>query len=146
MPSRSGTKAVGLVAALVVDDERRLLDVVTDGEFSKPSFITYVVDRLGGFEPNPAVVQMKPWDNTKEARAFPDFYAGPPHVSSDAMRRSICTGPITSFSLPATSFPLLRLTRLSQPSLPRAPSSGTRKSRSRRVAKRMSERMRDTRK
>ena len=71
------------------------IDVVTDGEFSKPSFITYVVDRLGGFEPNPAVVQMKPWDNTKEARAFPDFYAGPPHVSSDAMRRSICTGPIT---------------------------------------------------
>ena len=49
------------------------LDVVTDGEMSKPSFITYVTERLSGFEPSrePGAV---PWAGSREATAFPEFY------------------------------------------------------------------------
>lgn len=48
------------------------IDIVTDGEFSKPGFFTYVQERLDGFEARPtkkmALFQ-------KELAAFPDYYA-----------------------------------------------------------------------
>lgn len=50
------------------------LDVVTDGEMSKPSFITYVTERLSGFAPSPEAGTV-PWADSREARAFPEFYA-----------------------------------------------------------------------
>src|SRR5580658_9056205 len=31
------------------------IDIVTDGEFSKPGFFTYVRERLEGFEPRPGL-------------------------------------------------------------------------------------------
>src|SRR5918995_1345467 len=63
----------GAVADVV---ERQLaigLDVVDDGEMSKPSFVTYVQERLAGFdvEGEPAGF---PWAESREVLAFPDFY------------------------------------------------------------------------
>jgi 5-methyltetrahydropteroyltriglutamate--homocysteine methyltransferase len=48
------------------------IDIVTDGEFSKPGFFTYIQERLEGFEVRPtqrmALFQ-------KEVAAFPEYYA-----------------------------------------------------------------------
>jgi 5-methyltetrahydropteroyltriglutamate--homocysteine methyltransferase len=48
------------------------IDIVTDGEFSKPGFFTYVQERLEGFEPRPDQ-KMKAFQ--KEVAAFPEYYA-----------------------------------------------------------------------
>ena len=48
------------------------IDFVTDGEFSKPGFFTYIQERLEGFEarPNQKLVLFQ-----KEVAAFPEYYA-----------------------------------------------------------------------
>jgi 5-methyltetrahydropteroyltriglutamate--homocysteine methyltransferase len=48
------------------------IDIVTDGEFSKPGFFTYVQERLEGFEarPNQKLILFQ-----KEVAAFPEYYA-----------------------------------------------------------------------
>lgn len=48
------------------------IDIVTDGEFSKPGFFTYVQERLEGFEarPNQKILLFQ-----KEVAAFPEYYA-----------------------------------------------------------------------
>src|SRR6266481_321613 len=48
------------------------IDIVTDGEFSKPGFFTYIRERLGGFESRPDV-QIKRFQ--QEVAAFPEYYA-----------------------------------------------------------------------
>ena len=47
------------------------IDIVTDGEFSKPGFFTYVRERLEGFETRP---QMKLKLFEQEVAAFPEYY------------------------------------------------------------------------
>ncbi|HEY2993145.1 MAG TPA: cobalamin-independent methionine synthase II family protein [Methylomirabilota bacterium] len=70
------------------------LDVVTDGEMSKPSFITYVTDRLTGFEPSREPGAL-PWAGSKEVAAFPEFYEPSLRQSPNAAApRFCCTGPI----------------------------------------------------
>jgi 5-methyltetrahydropteroyltriglutamate--homocysteine methyltransferase len=48
------------------------IDFVTDGEFSKPGFFTYIQERLEGFEarPNQKLVLFQ-----QEVQAFPEYYA-----------------------------------------------------------------------
>jgi 5-methyltetrahydropteroyltriglutamate--homocysteine methyltransferase len=46
------------------------IDVVTDGEFSKPGFFTYVQSRLEGFESRPGKRKLF----AKEVEAFPEYY------------------------------------------------------------------------
>jgi 5-methyltetrahydropteroyltriglutamate--homocysteine methyltransferase len=71
------------------------LDVVTDGEMSKPSFITYVTARLSGFERS-AEPGALPWAGSKEATAFPEFYAPMLRQSPNAAApRFVCTGPVS---------------------------------------------------
>jgi 5-methyltetrahydropteroyltriglutamate--homocysteine methyltransferase len=48
------------------------IDMVTDGEFSKPGFFTYIQERLEGFESRPGQ-KMKLFQ--QEVAAFPDYYA-----------------------------------------------------------------------
>jgi 5-methyltetrahydropteroyltriglutamate--homocysteine methyltransferase len=70
------------------------LDVVADGEMSKPSFITYVTDRLSGFERS-AEPGGLPWAGSKEVTAFPEFYEPALRQSPNAAApRFVCTGPI----------------------------------------------------
>jgi 5-methyltetrahydropteroyltriglutamate--homocysteine methyltransferase len=48
------------------------IDIVTDGEFSKPGFFTYIQERLEGFERRP---NLKHQRFQKEVQAFPEYYA-----------------------------------------------------------------------
>jgi 5-methyltetrahydropteroyltriglutamate--homocysteine methyltransferase len=72
------------------------LDVLNDGEMSKPSFVTYVNDRLSGFEPSAEPAGL-PWAGSREFLAFPDFYDATMRASSVSAARAsrlVCTGPI----------------------------------------------------
>ena len=73
------------------------IDIVTDGEMSKVSFLGYVKDRLGGFEPDMGDTRMAPsWQ--KEVDDFPEYYAEYFKKYSSTvtpLRRIICKGPIT---------------------------------------------------
>lgn len=73
------------------------IDIVSDGEQSKPGFFTYVQERLGGFEPRPdKKVEIFP----AEVRAFPEYYE---QYFKEAMLGGtitrfaplVCTGPVT---------------------------------------------------
>lgn len=71
------------------------LDVITDGEMSKPSFITYVTERLSGFTRSTEPGTL-PWGGSKEVTAFPEFYEPSLRQSPNASApRFACTGPIT---------------------------------------------------
>ena len=48
------------------------IDIVTDGEFSKPGFFTYIQERLEGFEARP---NQKLMPFQQEVAAFPEYYA-----------------------------------------------------------------------
>lgn len=67
------------------------LDVINDGEFSKPSFVSYIQERLSGFEPDANPAKVSAFSDSKESRAFPDFYKVAP---SPGAPRMICTAPI----------------------------------------------------
>ena len=47
------------------------IDIVTDGEQSKPGFFIYVRERLSGFEPRPG---LKLQFFAAEVQAFPEYY------------------------------------------------------------------------
>ena len=71
------------------------IDIVTDGEMSKVSFLGYVKDRLGGFEVDMGDARLAPsWQ--KEVDDFPDYYADyfkKYSATVSPLRRIICTGP-----------------------------------------------------
>ena len=50
------------------------IDIVDDGEMSKPSFITYINERLGGFELDTTDRNQSPWVGSREVKEFPDYY------------------------------------------------------------------------
>jgi 5-methyltetrahydropteroyltriglutamate--homocysteine methyltransferase len=68
-------KFEALLAQSVNDVVRKQVDcgieIVTDGEFSKPGFFTYIQERLEGFEARPGQ-KMKLF--VQEVAAFPDYY------------------------------------------------------------------------
>jgi len=72
------------------------IDFVTDGEFSKPGFFTYIQERLEGFEARPDQ-KVKLFE--QEVAAFPDYYA---QYFKEAMMGGaivrlapvVCVGPI----------------------------------------------------
>ncbi|MDE1974405.1 MAG: cobalamin-independent methionine synthase II family protein [Hyphomicrobiales bacterium] len=59
------------VAAVVREQVNCGIDIVTDGEFSKPGFFTYIRERLEGFESRPG---MKVQLFQQEVAAFPEYY------------------------------------------------------------------------
>jgi len=61
-------KAVADAVRMQVEDG---IDIVADGEMSKPGFFTYVKERLAGFEPR-AGAGKKPF--ASEVAAFPEYY------------------------------------------------------------------------
>jgi len=69
------------------------IDVIDDGEYSKPSFVTYVSERLGGYEVEKNSAPRVPWAGSREALAFPEFYAT--SLSGSRPDRMVCTGPVT---------------------------------------------------
>jgi 5-methyltetrahydropteroyltriglutamate--homocysteine methyltransferase len=87
-----GARLRQAVAEIVRRQVELGIDVIDDGEFGKPSFVSYVNERLAGFESNPEAAKA-PWAGSREALAFPEFYAEG-HVAS-RQRHMVCTGPIT---------------------------------------------------
>ncbi|MDT2024395.1 cobalamin-independent methionine synthase II family protein [Methylocella sp. CPCC 101449] len=90
----------GLIAKSVADSVRKQvdcgIDIVTDGEFSKPGFFTYIRERLEGFEARP---NQKLLIFQKEVAAFPAYYE---QYFKEAMMGGtivpivpvVCTGPV----------------------------------------------------
>jgi 5-methyltetrahydropteroyltriglutamate--homocysteine methyltransferase len=72
------------------------IEIVTDGEFSKPGFFTYIRERFDGFESRPA---QKLILFQKEVSSFPEYYA---QYFQEAMMGGtilpiipvVCTGPV----------------------------------------------------
>ncbi len=64
------------------------IDIVTDGEFSKPGFFTYVQERLSGYEVRP---KQKMRLFQKEVAAFPEYYA-------DYFKQAMMGGAIVSLA------------------------------------------------
>ena len=69
------------------------IDIVDDGEFGKPSFVSYVNERLGGFEFDREAPRQSPWAGSREAKSFPEFY-GDGHVAA-RQNHMVCTAPVT---------------------------------------------------
>jgi 5-methyltetrahydropteroyltriglutamate--homocysteine methyltransferase len=65
------------------------IDVVSDGEVSKPSYSTYVTDRLTGFEEQDAETRELPW-----AREFPEYFTRLAGQLKRAMTNPVCVGPV----------------------------------------------------
>ena len=73
------------------------LDIVSDGEMAKPSFITYAASRLSGLEKREGF-RPSPFANTRETRDFPEYYQSAVAEQVSARRRRalmVCAGPIT---------------------------------------------------
>src|SRR5947209_6851759 len=70
------------------------IDVIDDGEFGKPSFVTYVRDRLAGLTRQEGERQ-SPWIRSREAISFPEFYQAQAAGAVNARQALMaCTGPI----------------------------------------------------
>jgi 5-methyltetrahydropteroyltriglutamate--homocysteine methyltransferase len=74
------------------------VDIVTDGEQGKPGFVTYVSERLAGFEPRATSPREGPWVGSREEIAFPEYYewyarGRPRNVAPPTSL--VCIGPIT---------------------------------------------------
>ena len=93
------------VAAVVRRQAEVGLDVVSDGEMSKTSFLAYTDDRLTGFvtttaptDPSAAMtggIWARRVDSRREWRAFPEYYAEYlPREMPLATAPSVCEGPI----------------------------------------------------
>lgn len=91
------------VAEVVKDQATYGVDIVNDGEFSKPSWVMYVSERLSGLEyPDRPVPSRAPG---KDAAAFPDFYRHYGQVwplddweigpGGDYLATPVVTGPIS---------------------------------------------------
>ena len=90
-------RITGAVAEVVDEQVRAGIDVVTDGEMSKVSFLTYVKDRLAGFDTGAGERLMPPsWQ--VEIDRFPEYYAqylGKYTEQVSPMTTMVCTGPIS---------------------------------------------------
>jgi 5-methyltetrahydropteroyltriglutamate--homocysteine methyltransferase len=96
----------GAVADVVRQQVESGIDIVSDGEMSKTSFIAYTDERLTGFtsmrpdDPNvPASNTSGAWarrlDTRREWRAFRDYYEGYlPAAMPPSAPPTVCTGPI----------------------------------------------------
>ena len=86
------------VAEVVRKQAETGVDIICDGEQSKPGFFTYVSERLSGFEPGDVPQRAGPWDGSREVESFPEYYQW--YASGSSGRISapfgmVCTGPVT---------------------------------------------------
>jgi hypothetical protein len=73
------------------------LDVISDGEMPKPSFLSYINDRLGGVTIT-AEPFGDPWKGSRENKSFPEYYAWEASLNLNpavGAKRVICDGPLT---------------------------------------------------
>lgn len=83
------------VAEIVRRQTQIGLDIVDDGELGKPSFITYVHERLGGFELDRERKAGSSWAGSREFASFPEFYEQTTRgAPASAAAHMVCTAPI----------------------------------------------------
>jgi 5-methyltetrahydropteroyltriglutamate--homocysteine methyltransferase len=91
-----GRRVQEAVADVVARQAQAGLDVVTDGEQGKVSFLTYVKERLAGFDQVEGETLLPPsWQ--KEITDFPEYYQdylGKYSSTVAPMRVMVCTGPV----------------------------------------------------
>ena len=75
------------------------IDIVADGEMGRIGFIPYINDRLAGIEPSGSAESANYWGQSREYRAFPEFYAWtaslPGTAGQTGRTRWVCTGPVS---------------------------------------------------
>jgi 5-methyltetrahydropteroyltriglutamate--homocysteine methyltransferase len=72
------------------------IDVIGDGEQGKASFLTYVSERLSGFEPREEEGEDL-WKESRETLAFPEFYTAHQHYRTGIIAKPVklvCSGPV----------------------------------------------------
>ena len=86
------------VAGIVAKQVELGIDCVSDGEFSKRGFAVYAHERLGGLTASDRN-RPSPWAESRESRAFPEFYEPSVRPRTEAPTANtvqmVCTGPIT---------------------------------------------------
>jgi 5-methyltetrahydropteroyltriglutamate--homocysteine methyltransferase len=73
------------------------VDVISDGEMSKPSFLGYITERLGGVRVTDEPFG-NPWKGSRENNAFPEYYAWEASLNlnpASGSKRVVCEGPVT---------------------------------------------------
>jgi 5-methyltetrahydropteroyltriglutamate--homocysteine methyltransferase len=92
-PAADAARLRSAVAEVVRKQADIGIDIVDDGEYGKPSFVTYVGERLGGLS-EIGGERVNPWAGSRDALAFPDFYR---NEAGQSGRRPMigATGPIT---------------------------------------------------
>ena len=92
-------RARSAVAEIVRKQNEAGIDIVSDGEQAKPGFVTYISERLTGFEPRPAPPRGGPWVGSREAIDFPEYYEWYSRWRGASVTPSstalVCTGPVT---------------------------------------------------
>jgi 5-methyltetrahydropteroyltriglutamate--homocysteine methyltransferase len=79
----------GAVIAIVKRQAEVGVDVINDGEMSKPGYSTYVADRLSGFAGH------EPAQPRLDTGPYPNFMAAYTRMTGDNVaRRAVCVGPI----------------------------------------------------
>ena len=74
------------------------VDIICDGEQGKPSYLTYVKERLSGFETRESEGGENPWQDSREVRAFPEFYEWNAKTRAGIVAprsTTVCTGPVS---------------------------------------------------
>jgi 5-methyltetrahydropteroyltriglutamate--homocysteine methyltransferase len=89
----AATRLSAAVADIVHQQTELGIDVIDDGEYGKPSFVSYINERLGGYEVDTVAGPRNQWASSREGVSFPEFYAQT-HVAS-RHTHMVCTGPIT---------------------------------------------------
>ncbi len=89
-----GSRVREAVGEVVRQQAATGIDVIDDGEFGKPSFVTYIRDRLGGLEASG--LRPNAWLSSREAVSFPDYYKAQESASPRAKQvQMACTSPLT---------------------------------------------------
>src|SRR5271156_395506 len=74
-PSGNAARLRQAVGDIVRRQSELGIDVVDDGEYGKPSFVSYINDRLGGYEVDTHTGPRNQWAASREGLSFPEFYA-----------------------------------------------------------------------
>jgi 5-methyltetrahydropteroyltriglutamate--homocysteine methyltransferase len=92
-PSGNAARLRQAVGDIVRRQSELGIDVVDDGEYGKPSFVSYINERLGGYEVDTHSGPRNQWATSREGLSFPEFYAQTHPASTHT--HMVCTGPIT---------------------------------------------------
>lgn len=91
LTDRADPRAMKAAVEQIVRRQRNAgLDIINDGEVSKPSYATYVIERLSGFDGEPVPVRWR----GRAAEDFPEFFERKRAQRAAVVATPPCTGPV----------------------------------------------------